>query len=49
MALGGTATDWNRGEKVQTLKVDARQFVIIKDLSELRAEESESSNEWPPM
>jgi hypothetical protein len=40
MALGGTATDWNRGEKVQTLTVDTRQIVIIKDLSELRAEQS---------
>jgi Domain of unknown function (DUF4143) len=40
MALGGTAVDWNRGEKVQTLTVGSRQFVIIKDLSELRAEES---------
>lgn len=40
MALGGTATDWNRGEKIQTLNVDTRELIIIKDLSELRAEES---------
>jgi hypothetical protein len=40
MALGGSATDWNRGEKVQTLTVNSREFVIIKDLSELRVEES---------
>src|ERR1700738_2140140 len=40
MALGGSATDWNRGEKIQRLTANSREFVIIKDLSELRAEES---------
>jgi hypothetical protein len=40
MALGGTAADWNRGDKVQTLTLNSRELFIIKDLSELRAEES---------
>ncbi len=40
MALGGTAADWNRGDKVQTLTLGSCELVIIKDLSELRAEES---------
>ncbi|WP_316162458.1 hypothetical protein [Bradyrhizobium sp. SZCCHNRI20481] len=39
-ALGGSDTDWNRGDKVQTLSVGSREFVIVKDLSELRADES---------
>ena len=38
-ALGGSATDWDRGDKIQTLALGARQFVIIKDLSELKADE----------
>ncbi|MCW3061467.1 MAG: hypothetical protein JWQ02_3288 [Capsulimonas sp.] len=43
MALGGMAADWNKGNnKVQSLVVGDREFVIIKDLSELRAEESAS-------
>lgn len=39
-ALGGSESDWNRGDKVQTLVVGSREFVIVKDLSELRADES---------
>jgi hypothetical protein len=39
-ALGGSAIDWNRGGKIQTLNVNSREIVIVKDLSELRAEES---------
>jgi hypothetical protein len=39
-ALGGSETEWNRGGKVQKLSVDGRQLTVIKDLSELRAEES---------
>ena len=38
--MGGSATDWNRGDKIQTLNVNSREIVIVKDLSELRAEES---------
>ena len=40
MALGGSAADWNRGETIQRLTVNAREFIIIKDLSELRLEQS---------
>ncbi|WP_342712551.1 hypothetical protein AAFG13_15650 [Bradyrhizobium sp. B124] len=40
MALGGSATDWNRGDKIQTLNVNSREIVIVKDLSELMAEDS---------
>jgi hypothetical protein len=39
-ALGGSETEWNRGGKVQRLSVDGRDLVVIKDLSELRSEES---------
>src|SRR6266481_4053027 len=39
-ALGGSAADWNRGEKIQTLALGSREFVIIKDLSELKADQS---------
>src|SRR5258705_2981055 len=38
MALGGSAIDWNRGEKVQRLTAKSCELVIIKDLSELGAE-----------
>jgi hypothetical protein len=40
MKLGGSAADWNRGGKIQKLAVNSREFVIIKDLSELKVEES---------
>lgn len=39
-ALGGDASVWNAGDKVQTLKVGTRTLVIVKDLSELREHES---------
>lgn len=39
-ALGGSDTDWNRGQKVQALSLGSRELVIVKDLSELRADES---------
>lgn len=39
-ALGGDAGVWNAGDKVQTLQVGARTLVIVKDLSELREDES---------
>jgi len=39
-ALGGSETEWNRGGKVQRLSVYGRDLVVIKDLSELRSEES---------
>jgi hypothetical protein len=39
-ALGGAETDWNGGDKIQTLSVGLREFVIVKDLSELKADES---------
>src|ERR1700754_4635476 len=38
-ALGGSGTDWDRGDKIQTLTFGSREFVIIKDLSELKADE----------
>lgn len=41
-ALGGDSDAWNRGEKVQTLHQGNREFVIVKDLSELRQDESDS-------
>jgi hypothetical protein len=40
VALGGSETEWNRGGKVQRLPVEGRELVVVKDLSELRAEES---------
>ncbi|MFC3692238.1 hypothetical protein ACFOWB_08430 [Chenggangzhangella methanolivorans] len=39
-ALGGDEATWNKGTKVQTLAVGQRTLVIVKDLSELRDEES---------
>lgn len=38
--LGGDPVVWNGGEKVQTLTIGSRSLVIVKDLSELRDEES---------
>ena len=39
-ALGGDVATWNEGEKVQRLDFGERTFVIVKDLSELRDNES---------
>lgn len=38
--LGGSDSTWNTGDKVQRLQVGPRELVVVKDLSELRAEES---------
>lgn len=40
VALGGDATAWDEGDKVQRLDVAGRTLVIVKDLSELRDDES---------
>ena len=40
--LGGSDTTWNTGDKIQRLQLGTRELVIVKDLSELRAEESAS-------
>lgn len=39
-ALGGDEATWNKGAKIQTLQIGRRTLVIVKDLSELRDEES---------
>jgi hypothetical protein len=39
-ALGGSDEDWNTGRKVQRLRLGSRDLVVVKDLSELRADES---------
>lgn len=39
-ALGGDDVTWNKGAKIQSLPVGQRTLVIVKDLSELRNEES---------
>jgi hypothetical protein len=41
-SLGGADADWDTGRKVQRLPLGAREFVVVKDLSELRADESAS-------
>lgn len=41
-ALGGSSEVWDRGDKIQTLTLGDRTLVIVKDLSELRDEESAS-------
>lgn len=38
--LGGDITAWNHGDKIQRLMVGERTLVIVKDLSELRDDES---------
>jgi hypothetical protein len=38
--LGGSPVEWNRGAKIQTIAVGARELLIVKDLSELKADES---------
>lgn len=40
LELGGTIEDWNGGEKIQRLTLGARQLIVVKDLSELRSDES---------
>lgn len=42
LRLGGSDTAWNTGLKVQRLPLGSRELVVVKDLSELRAEESAS-------
>lgn len=39
-ALGGDPVLWNNGAKIQTLPIGDRSLVIVKDLSELRDDES---------
>lgn len=38
--LGGEPAVWNEGAKIQTLTIGSRSLVIVKDLSELRDDES---------
>ncbi|EFG8200278.1 hypothetical protein BMB17_005531, partial [Escherichia coli] len=40
LELGGTIEDWNAGEKIQRLALGSRQLIVVKDLSELRSDES---------
>ena len=40
LSLGGSESDWNTGRKVQRLSLGKRELVVVKDLSELRADES---------
>jgi hypothetical protein len=39
IALGGDATVWNQGAKIQRLDLEGRTLVIVKDLSELMDDE----------
>lgn len=39
-SLGGDPSVWNEGAKIQTLSIGSRTLVIVKDLSELRDDES---------
>lgn len=38
--LGGDSASWNEGDKIQRLTLGGRTLVIVKDLSELRDDES---------
>ncbi|PYD74810.1 hypothetical protein [Novacetimonas pomaceti] len=40
IALGGDPATWNKGDKIQTLHLDSREVVIVKDLSELQQVQS---------
>lgn len=40
LRLGGSETVWSSGDKIQRLQLGTRELVVVKDLSELRAEES---------
>jgi hypothetical protein len=42
LALGRSENDWNTGRKVQQLPLGTRELIVVKDLSELRADESAS-------
>jgi hypothetical protein len=42
MGLGGDEAAWNTGLKLQRLSLESCELVVVKDLSELRAEESAS-------
>lgn len=48
LELGGTIEDWNGGEKIQRLSLGSRQLIVVKDLSELRSDESNLQIGWPP-
>jgi len=41
MALGGSAQEWNKGKKINTLPLGDRELVIVKDLSELKQESAD--------
>jgi hypothetical protein len=40
IALGGSDGAWSTGHKIQRMPLGERELVVVKDLSELRAEES---------
>ncbi|MGI4796552.1 MAG: hypothetical protein ACRYG8_21325 [Janthinobacterium lividum] len=40
LELGGSLAAWNEGHKIQTLQLAGRKLVVVKDLSELREDES---------
>lgn len=40
LALGGPEAAWSTGQKVQRMPLAERELVVVKDLSELRTEES---------
>ena len=40
LRLGGSDNAWNTGDKIQRLQLAGHELVVVKDLSELRAEES---------
>lgn len=40
LALGGLEAEWNTGSKVQRLPLGPRELLVVKDLSELRGDES---------
>ncbi|MDA8232166.1 MAG: hypothetical protein M0006_12585 [Magnetospirillum sp.] len=40
--LGGSDATWSTGDKIQRCQLGPRELVVVKDLSELRAEESAS-------
>lgn len=40
LALGGEENEWLKGEHVQTLKLNSLDLVVVKDLSEMQAQDS---------
>lgn len=40
LALGGEDSEWNSGKKIQTIPLTNHELIVVKDLSELRADES---------